>query len=783
MATAQQALVQQAYVRVTEESTHPAGTWSRPDGGTLDLAIGRLMPDPLPEVPHSLDPKKYDITSFIALTVPQCEELFETGKITLNSRELSLPAELSDTETPENNFARKLFLTELKRIEADKKLSILEHLLHGVKLQDILDPSELEFKKSTNSQKIGAFNDGYYQLENEVTEEVNGQKITKTIIDYRADPISEERKAFQNAGNNLRDAIDLEMKKLRTTYAKKIAAQEAGQTGEAEKLGAEEKTIFATLDDLFQETDSLWKDLIEGFDFNPKNSNVGLRSSNYEAVRRYTNEGHNYLTGQGIPGLHLNFNLFFPQNGEPLSKRELRTLFKNKEFLRLYKLADTFHLYRDVQINGTKAAASIEELVKRLKLESKEISPKSNSEEKVDIERKQRYAAELRAGRADKSLLKQFLSKPKKTLADLTDEQIKAMSTQELRKWQEVNDAPMLDPEILEIQLELSSQVDAFSAHIASDGRFDKKYLLESPEVVGADMHDLLDIAFGKKINLAKNRKERRAQKIACYEARKKLTLMILFHEVNKLYKKTIDAGIKPITEIEAKFLIKNNEKTFLNIDGKPHEIELKTREGGTKTLLSMQRKVEEKNKLNQEVAKDIFAESIVFKEAALDLLKQGSFDFAPRTFFSGEEKTEKETLHVTMPIVLGKLIQQWLTEANKDGKQRLVVHEYKDERGGKRSGGAGGGDDLHFIKLYLWHTDDSGVIRKKEMHFYFPREVDGQVKSGEYDYAKKMADQSDYTNRRVFATKEKFDLVRRLRPPQVYGHRHTRKIYAGKVR
>ncbi len=796
---ARKAVVTQAYARVTRESTHSAGEWPQADGSTFTTHIGRLMPGALRQTLHALDPQKFNIQSFISLTVPQCATLLDTGSIIINGKAYRVPPELDRNSDPNAQFetkpytAKDIFLAELKRIEADKMLSVLEHRLHAVNLRDLLyvnaQGKKINWRKKNTNKLDPAIEELVGRFGTITTTKIiDGQEHTTSTDGWIDGPLSEERQAYKHEVNYYRDILAKKMTVLRTlqTEEKTIQAQlstSTDQQKDKDRLKAVVNKIaqqIQGLNSLFKKIEKFWQEMVSGFQFSLSDIKTDLAASNIEAIRRYTSEGVNFITGKGVPSLHNVFTLFFTETDRPLTMRELRTLLKNPEFRRLYKLADIFTHIRNVEINGQNSP-SIPILIGRFGLEKE---PKNETPAQKKL--REQYIKEIQAGRVPIGLVERFLKKPQPFTGSISEAEQQKMSLSELEDFQRYLEKPLLDPHFIATANHTGRLVDNFLVNFARTKKIDPKILIQREEVVGASWETLQDIAFGF---------GPKRDKIAQWEARRKMTLMGIFHEIALTHKKAIEAGAKPIDDIEQTTFLTQGHQTYAQLEGKLQPVTIIPRRE-PKSFESTAAKAQDRDRINDENTKDTFGESILFEigegVTIEDLTCEETFTFAPNTFFtdvenisSSRKETEIPTDTVTMPKVMGTLIQSWLKAANKDGKTHLTIHEYKPlPKVGESfaSGSAGGGAKIRFAKLYLWHTS-SGITRKKEIQFYFARADGDNTISAHSEFEDKMAKQSDYVEQKGFAGHGYSDQVRMLIPEQVYGEAHIRLIFGGRVK
>lgn len=263
-----------------------------------------------------------------------------------------------------------------------------------------------------------------------------------------------------------------------------------------------------------------------------------------------------------------------------------------------------------------------------------------------------------------------------------------------------------------------------------------------------------------------------RTEKVLQWEAKLKLTLLLLLNDAQRVRNEFMRRGTEPLDVLE----------DSLNLSG----VEVRHRPEA-KSIMSLLRKIIVRDQTLgttnnfADVAKDVFGSAYIFNEVNPSDLEEQLYTI-PHNPATNEpyiitNKQGKRIYEITAPPVLANMIFRLLEE----GHGQVTAEEYTPlPPAGKSitSKGPGGGGDVRYAKFYIKHTDDNGVERYKEMQCYVPDGATGRTAKEEY-HRKKVDDQR-YGKARLFATQGVRSFMELLRPASIYGD-GVRDIFADK--
>lgn len=247
------------------------------------------------------------------------------------------------------------------------------------------------------------------------------------------------------------------------------------------------------------------------------------------------------------------------------------------------------------------------------------------------------------------------------------------------------------------------------------------------------------------------------------WEANRKILLMTLLDPTVGIQYDVEQKGIAPIQEIE--------EKAIQNLGYTPVKHER------SKTLLSLFRKMIVRDELSPDVARDHFAETLLFDKPTEDVpgWDRSTKNPAPEGLKITDKKGKVLEQIDAPPALVAYLTRLRDAHEEKNDGSILRITEYlSPAKGGHASTGPGGGGKIHFWKFYIQHVDAMGVERNKEVQAFFSQTVDQEdeshLKTAQEFFDEKKADDKRYMVRRLFSTKGLRSFMELLFPAKIYG-------------
>lgn len=658
--------------------------------------VGQILPRPM-DVPYALDVEEDKIQSFVYLNVGEFSQLLSEGSVNKDGVVMPLLDSLRlDTErtpdlTTDNGVLEKIHdetLAQFRKIEATKKLSVLEHLMWAVKLKEFAE------------------NDADYEALDEDRQGVFAQIESLRVILERS-----------------------------------------------ESEAQDETTVLEAI----TEAERLWKEVVKAYACTPEEVRHALKNSNIEEMRDHATERFDMETGAGIPTINFIFPLLISDEAD---LRERRTLMRNPQMRKLMKISDTFWHIREVQKRGLEAEKSIGTLAMRFKIKPEQVAAFSKNE--IPPEAIEYFTT------ATFTKLK----------GNKSEGGVKAEQT-------------LLLPDFFIKVPELATKINDYFETLYTAADVKDVPLDQHPLIKNADILKLWDIAFNNAGELSADPKE---QKVLRWEASRKLGLMMMLFEAEKIQQEVVKTGVKPIQDIEnalGSFEVVKDQGTAIVKEGtfgpENYAVKTYTRE---KELLSYFRKIIVRDEVSKKEAMDTFAKSIVVTETsekAVAALAIETVDFKDKLL----DKDYKVVGEVGMPHFVRELISGILEEARRQG-QKVRIVQYKEfppeGKTFKASSGPGGTGKVRMGKFYVEHTDSNGIVRNREMQIFLPRLVraaDGsieRVESGEMDFEAKKLDDRTYSVSRLFSTEGLRSFMELMYPAEIYGD-SIRPIYKTKAK
>jgi 8-oxo-dGTP pyrophosphatase MutT (NUDIX family) len=659
--------------------------------------VGQILPRPM-DLPYALDVEEDKIESFVYLNVAEFQQLLTEGSVLKDGMSmplldsLRLDKQRTENLTTDNEVLKKIHtetLAQFRKIEATKKLSVLEHLMWAVQLK---------------------------------------KEFSQTQEEYQA--LDEDRQG-----------IFLQIEGLRAV----LERPENEARDEAVVLGA------------ITEAEQLWREVVRAYACTPEQVKRALKNSNIEEMRDHATERFDLESGAGIPTINFIFPLLITD--EP-DLRERRTLMRNPQMRKLMKISDTFWHLREVQRRGEEAEKSIGTLAMRFKIRPEQVVAFSKN--------------------------------------GIPPEVVKYFTTTAFAKAKEraFPEEPPIEQLLLPAEFfakipELNKKINDYFETLDAAADVQEVPLDQHPLVKNADILRLWDVAFNADAQLPTDPKER---KIVRWEASRKLGLMMMLCDAERMQNSIIEAGIKPIQDIENALgtfsIIKQNGSSMVKEGVFGHENYAVKTYARQKDLLSYFRKIIVRDELSEEEAMDTFGKSIVLTETSEKALGALMFE---RCNFEEQLLDEKYQLvgEVRMPRFVRELIDSILEEAGRQGQLvRIVKYKGFPEDGKKFSASSGPGatGNIRMGKFYIEHTAPDGTVRNREMQIFLPRIIrnnDGgieRIESGEVDFEAKKADDREYSVSRLFSTKALRSFMELMYPAEIYGD-SIRPIYKAKAK
>ncbi len=710
------------------------------------IFVGRMLPRPM-DIPYVLNGAEDKIGRFVNLDIAEFTTLLRTGQVVQNNKilknldsfTLQPNNTLPNTQTDQTELKKthNTLIAYSERTEADKKMSVLEHLIWGL----YLNGRTIEGKTITPEE-----------IQKKSTDRLN---IFKTIQNIRKNLwLTETNIAFDNTSQRTQELV------------------EQGQS-------------FA------QAAQAFWQEQLANFQISLTEIKQALESSNAEGVRDYSSEfsvrRHStqrqlHDTPQGRPTAIL-ITPLLNERILPLSEqtaeekiplgtvshrpnfRLLRTLFRHPQMARIFKVGVTLSRLRKVQNfpqNSERSAQNLAHQISR----SRQLDPSWTSEKVSTWTNPSGIPPEV----------EELLTQKHKTISS---------------RDQKVGE-PLIEPELLDEFKKLGSKKEKATLGAEADG-FIKQFTHEknwerlriSPVVENADFSTLLDLAFDGKLN-----GEQIFDARVRFEAARKLLLMSMLYEARKIRDKIIEKGIEPINalfsdteshlmNIDTLNKLVKSKITTLKLGEKSYQVQIDERE---KSLFSLLRKIITRDDFSPSIAEDLYGKAIVFKEADI-LLAQMSETTIP---YSTKDKKDKVVLPTKLfvPNAVKDIMETALKNAASKN-ENIFFANYKVLPDDK-STGPGGSGKVHMIKFDICHIEEKNGVkieRLQEMQVFLPREIDEEVEkdgerqkitkivSGEYDYHNKKIDDSDrYGMKRLFSTKSLRSFMELMFPVEIYG-------------
>lgn len=283
-------------------------------------------------------------------------------------------------------------------------------------------------------------------------------------------------------------------------------------------------------------------------------------------------------------------------------------------------------------------------------------------------------------------------------------------------------------------------------------------------------LSSLVGLASGKSV-LQRPETKYATPKILQWEAKRKLTLLLLLNDALRVRNEFIQRGITPIEELE-----KNLNLTGVEISERP---EAKTEMSLLRKIIVRDQTLGTSNNF-ADVAKDVFGSAYKFTETSGEVLQECSYT-VPTNPATGEpyvmtNKAKKRITTFTAPPCIGDMIIHTLTQ----GQGAVEIEEYEPlPVSGEKiiSNSPGGGGDVRYAKYYIKHVDTKGVDRYKEIQCYVP---DTRAnRTAEDEYVRKQLDDREFGRRRLFTTKGVRSFMELLYPASIYGD-VVREIFEG---
>lgn len=478
--------------------------------------------------------------------------------------------------------------------------------------------------------------------------------------------------------------------------------------------------------------DQLWSVVQESTQFAPEDVRNALHASNTRAtIENVTAETYNDKTGSGLPSIQLLFPLL-TDSDKTFGHGMLRVLAENPQTARLLHTASVLQLFDAAQ----------QDPQARKRLINRVIGPYAadNGEHTIYLDDVKRYIVQ-----------KGYIVDSNEYPYDLND-RLNQLGGKINRYFERLKRAANIREEVPIDQLN---------------------------EIKNASFDELLSYAFGTHEDY--HGLDKKTAAIYRWEARRKLMLIQMLHEIDTVHRATINRGVKPIDDIERSFRlpgISEDGVRTIQCEGTTYRARIIQRQ---KDLMQLLRKsiVRDEGLPHSEefdprrdtieISRDIYGEAYIFMDE--DLPMQINEYPAPPGMTDGKDRII-ETYRA--PKVLHDLISSIV----KNGGDAVRISQYKElpaDGKGFDSKGSGGGGKIRMAKFYIEYTDDSGMKFHKEVQCFFPRSMPGpngielQV-TGQYDFLHKKGDDKDYGVSRLFKTRSHRSFMESLYPASVYG-------------
>lgn len=476
----------------------------------------------------------------------------------------------------------------------------------------------------------------------------------------------------------------------------------------------------------------LWQVVQDATSFTSENVREALQTSNTRAtMENVTSEKFNDETGMGLPSIQLLFPLL-TDSEVPLSHGMLRAIAENPHAARLLRTTSVMKLFDEAKIDPN----ARKRLVNRIK--------GANAAEKGQ------YTLYL-------DDVKQFIVK-KGYVVDS-------------------NEYPYNLHDRLN---QLGGKINRYFERLKRAANIpDSVPIDQLNEIKNASFDELLAYAFGTHEDF--QGLDERSAGVYKWEARRKLMLIQMLHEIDLIHRATINRGVKPIDDIERSFRIPgitHDGIRVLQCGDTTYRTRIVQRQ---KDLMQLLRKSivrdeglphsdEFDPKIHTvEFARDVYGEAYVFMDEDLDMTIR---EYSALPGMTDGKNRVLDTYSAPKP--LHDLISS-IVEKGGDAVRITQFKELPAEGAAFDSKGSGGGGNIRMAKFYIEHTDADGIQRHKEVQCFFPRILERSENesirvSGQYDFFIKKEDDKNYGVSRLFKTKAHRSFIEELYPVSVYG-------------
>ncbi len=702
---------------------------------------GRMLPRDF-DKQYAINPLEDNIEGFTGLSITQLNKFLHKGRVVVDGKEKILldslrrdgaertKAGVTTSQSQVENIHSEMFEYAV-RVEAEKKMSVLEHLLWGMNLEGRVPEDKVSL------------------VEN---------RLRHNLFD-RVQTIRRELWAIE----------------------KKMEFGLLESTRKSLRIRGQELAAEATL---------LWQDLIARFNVQREEVLAALSASNAEGVRDFSSEvarrrdaSQRRLdeslkgapTSVMVTGLltrdlksHEEQQEKRSANNEDMQKkaatdrpnlRLFRTLFRHPQMARFLKLGVLLSHLRMVQVYGEKAPVHLSWLTKRLDSVHATAFP---------VDKETVHAWQGTRGIPKQMML--YLTEVHRTIASKDQERGEAL----------------IEPEFLE-ELEklgtdqpgLGRDVDMFLRKLTSQPEWHK--MRTAAVVEGADLSTLIDLIArdGKGVDLPPDANLDRVG----WEAMRKLKLMYLMFEIQKMTQGLHARGVEPIhallplqEEGEAIYDyetgVTSQDATIEFEAGQRYEVRCDAR---VKKDVAFLLKIIIRDDLSPSIVEDLFGRAIIFKEKDPLRCREMAEFCKKKMLYKGKGDIEAKEKELFVPHVVGELMEHLVKEGKKQNAE-VVIENFKILPKDKSSG-PGGSGLVHFVKFDVYHVREENGVRvgRREEYQVFPPRIDeaegeSVVITGEADYVHKKADDKIRSDvRKIFNTKSLRSAAELLFPVEIY--------------